>query len=83
MMLNPVCLNYQPAEDDKAGDIEECSRRIEVILSIAWNFGQPEATCIWCGSLTINILWSSLNKCELGSALVNIGSCVTHCTVQD
>ena len=40
------CLNDEPAEDDKTGDIEECGRWITIeSLWLAMNFGQPEGTC--------------------------------------
>ena len=61
MVSKPVaCQNDEPAEDDEAGEMEDCGRFQE-------KFGQP---------LTIKILWSALSKYEQGSELVNIKSLV-------
>ena len=47
MVSKPVdCLNDEPAEIDKTGEIEECGRWItKDSLRLSKNFGQPEATC--------------------------------------
>ncbi len=47
MVSKPVvCLNDEPAEDDKTAEIEECGWWItKDSLRLAKNFGQPEATC--------------------------------------
>ena len=46
------------------------------------NFGQPKASHNCCQALTTEILWSAFKYQELGSALVNLGSLVSLCTVQ-
>jgi hypothetical protein len=38
-----VCLNDEPAEDDKIGEFG----RVDNSLRLARNFGQPEASCNW------------------------------------
>ena len=54
-----VCLNDEPAEDDKTVEIEECGRCItRDSLRLAKNFGQPEATCSQRSAY--RILWSAL-----------------------
>ena len=47
MVSEPVvCLNDEPAEDDKIGEFEEFGR-VDNSLRLARNFGQPEASCNW------------------------------------
>ena len=50
MVSEPVvCLNDEPAEDDKIGEFEEFEEfgRVDNSLRLAMNFGQPEAYCNW------------------------------------